>query len=123
MKDPWNAVVVDDHQAIRSTARRLLQAAGHPVLGDAANGADGIAMVLDLDPDVVLLDVVLPDMTGVEVARRLREAKARAAIILISSHELEDLGDPVAESGAHAFISKSDLTVEAVEALGPFSAN
>jgi len=119
MTDSWNAVVVDDHLAIRAIARKVLESAGHPVLGEAETGGEGLEQVIRLEPDVVLLDVSLPDMSGIEVARQLIAAGSRSAIILISSHEKEDLGDPVGESGAFAFLPKSGLTIEAVEALEP----
>jgi len=122
VNSPWNAVIIDDHLAIRQMTRRLLESGGHEVIGEAANGQDGLDAVWGLEPDVVLLDIALPDISGVEVAKQLKATGSKSAVVLISSYDLEDLGDPVAESGADAFLSKSDLTASSIEALGPFTA-
>jgi len=114
---PWTAVVIDDHLAIRDMTRRLIEAAGHSVLGEAATGAEGLAKVEELEPDVVVLDIVLPDLSGFEVARTLKDEGSEATIILMSSHELDDLGGSVEESGADAFISKSDISLKSLREL------
>ena len=66
-------LIVDDHPSFRATARRLLEIEGFAVLGEATDGASAIVEILRLAPDVVLLDVSLPDIDGFEVAARLRE--------------------------------------------------
>ena len=113
----WTAVVIDDHLAVRDMTRRLIEASGHRVLGEAATGAEGLDKVRDLDPDVVVLDIVLPDLSGFEVARTLKDDGSPATIVLMSSHELDDLGGSVEESGADAFISKSDISLDTLRAL------
>jgi len=115
--NPWTAVVIDDHLAVRDMTRRLIEAAGHSVLGEAATGAEGLAKVEELHPDVVVLDIVLPDLSGFEVARTLKDKGSEATIVLMSSHELDDLGGSVEESGADAFISKSDISLKALREL------
>jgi len=113
----WTAVVIDDHLAVRDMTRRLIEAAGHRVLGEAATAAEGIEVVRELDPDVVVLDIVLPDQSGFDVARTLKDDGTDATIVLMSSHELDDLGGSVEESGADAFISKSDISLDSLRAL------
>ena len=98
-------------------ARLALEADGFVVVGTATDGASAVAEVLRLRPDIVLLDVGLPDMTGFEVASRLREAASPAAIVLASSREKSDFGTLVADSGARGLIEKSLLSGEAVRAL------
>ena len=98
-------------------ARLALEADGLVVVGTAADGASGVAEVLRLAPDIVLLDVGLPDIDGFEVASRLREAASPAAIVLASSREKSDFGTLVADSGACGLIEKSLLSGEAVRAL------
>jgi len=110
-------VIVDDHPSFRAMARLALEADGFVVVGTAPDGASAVAEVLRLRPDVVLLDVGLPDMTGFEVASRLREAASPAAIVLASSRDKSDFGSLVAESGARGLIEKSLLSGEAVRAL------
>ena len=98
-------------------ARLALEADGFVVVGTATDGESAVAEVLRLRPDIVLLDVGLPDMTGFEVAARLREAASPAAIVLASSREQSDFGSLVADSGARGLIEKSLLSGEAVRAL------
>ncbi len=110
-------MIVDDHPSFRAMARLALEADGLVVVGTAADGASGVAEVLRLAPDIVLLDVGLPDIDGFEVASRLREAASPAAIVLASSRDKSDFGTLVAESGARGLIEKSLLSGEAVRAL------
>jgi len=110
-------VIVDDHPSFRAMARLALEADGLVVVGTAADGASAVTEVLRLVPDIVLLDVGLPDMTGFEVAATLREAGSPAAIVLASSRDQSDFGTLVADSGARGLIEKSLLSGEAVRAL------
>ena len=71
---PTSVLIVDDHPSFRLSARRMLEADGYAVVGEAEDGAAAIAAVRELDPDLVLLDVQLPDLDGFEVAARLRAA-------------------------------------------------
>jgi DNA-binding NarL/FixJ family response regulator len=101
-------LVVDDHDGFRSTARRLLEAEGWEVVGEAADGATAIAAAIDLRPDLVLLDIGLPDIDGFAVADRLA-ADGAPAIVLVSSRERAAYGHRLASSAAAGFISKGDL--------------
>jgi DNA-binding NarL/FixJ family response regulator len=113
-------LIVDDHPSFRATARLLLEVEGYDVVGEAAAGEAAIAAARELRPDLVLLDVNLPDIDGFEVAQRLSD-DARGgpapAIILISSRDPSDYGTLVATSGARGFIPKADLSGDAVAAL------
>jgi CheY-like chemotaxis protein len=111
------ALIVDDHPSFRHFARKLLDSAGYVVVGDAEDGASAIAAVRALQPDVVLLDVLLPDMTGFDVARELAEQPERPLVVLTSSRSASDLGSLVRTEHAKRFISKRDLTVAALAAL------
>jgi CheY-like chemotaxis protein len=110
-------LVVDDHPSFRRFASRLLQAAGFSVVDEAEDGASALAAVRRLRPDVVLLDVLLPDTTGFEVAEALAADPGGPVVVLTSSRELADLGGSVERSSARGFISKKDLTASAVAAL------
>ena len=111
------ALIVDDHPSFRRFARKLLESAGYVVVGDADDGVSGIAAVHALRPDVVLLDVLLPDMTGFDVAKALAAQPERPLVVLTSSRSAADLGSLVRTEHATGFISKRDLTVAALAAL------
>jgi DNA-binding NarL/FixJ family response regulator len=114
---PTTALIVDDHPSFRRLARKLLEAADYVVVGEAEDGASGIAAVRELRPDVVLLDVLLPDMTGFAVAKQLAGMSDRPLVVLTSSRSAADLGPLVGTEDANGFISKRDLTVAALAAL------
>jgi len=114
---PTTALIVDDHPSFRRFARKLLESAGYLVIGDAQDGASAIAAVGALRPDVVLLDVLLPDMTGFAVAKELAARPERPLVVLTSSRSASDLGSVVRTEHAKGFISKRDLTVAALVAL------
>jgi DNA-binding NarL/FixJ family response regulator len=114
---PMTALIVDDHPSFRRFARKLLEAAGLVVLGEAGDGAAALAAARALRPDVILLDVLLPDTTGFEVARALAAWPERPLVVLTSSRSAADLGGLAGLGGTAGFIPKSDLTVAALAAL------
>jgi DNA-binding NarL/FixJ family response regulator len=110
-------LIVDDHAGFRASARRLAEAAGLEVAGEAADAASGLAAARTLRPDVVLLDVQLPDASGFAVAEALARDGAGPRVILVSSRDRDDLGPLVDTCGAHGFIAKARLTREALTRL------
>lgn len=110
-------LIVDDHPSFRATARALLESEGFDVVGEAADGATAIEAVKSLRPDVVLLDVYLPDIDGFKVATTLTKNGRGAAIVLTSSRDARDFGPLVRESGARGFIPKAELSGATLTAL------
>jgi DNA-binding NarL/FixJ family response regulator len=110
-------LIVDDHPSFRASARRMLEADGYVVVGEAADGACAIDAVRELEPEVVLLDIRLPDADGFQVAERLAANVAAPAIVLTSSHDRSDFGYEIVVSPAHGFIAKSELSAEAITSL------
>src|SRR5512132_1335317 len=111
-------LIVDDHPSFRATARALLQAEGYDVVGEAENGVGAMRQARDLQPDVVLLDVQLPDFDGFEVAARLTGQDGSAIeVVLCSSRDGSDFGPLVAQSGARGFIPKAELSGAALKAV------
>jgi DNA-binding NarL/FixJ family response regulator len=110
-------LIVDDHPSFRASARMLLESEGFDVIGEAEDGASALRAVEELRPDVVLLDVQLPDIDGIEVAARLSENGSGPAIVLTSSRDLADLGLVRERSPVRGFIPKAELSGAALEAL------
>jgi DNA-binding NarL/FixJ family response regulator len=109
-------LIVDDHQPFRAVARELLEGAGYAVAGEAADAAEALRAVAADAPDVVLLDVQLPDGDGFAIASALAAAGG-PAVVLISSREADDYGRRVASCGARGFIPKSKLSAASFAAL------
>jgi DNA-binding NarL/FixJ family response regulator len=105
-------LIVDDHDGFRSWARQILSMEGFDVVGEAADGASAIDAVLALRPEVVLLDVQLPDIEGFEVAERIA---GTTRVVLTSSRDALDYGSRIAHSPAVGFLPKADLTGHALE--------
>jgi DNA-binding NarL/FixJ family response regulator len=110
-------VIVDDHAGFRSSARELLELDEFSVVGEAGDGAAALAAVARLEPEVVLLDIGLPDMSGFDVAEQIAIADRRATVVLISSRSPDQVSARVHRCGAAGFIAKDDLTGAALEAL------
>ncbi len=114
---PCSVLIVDDHPGFRAQLRALLVAAGYDVAGEAADGDSGVRMARDSQPDVVLLDVQLPDLSGFEVSRLVLGEPDPPAIVLISSREAADYGSRIERSGALGFIPKAELSARALEVV------
>ena len=114
-----NVLIVDDHPSFRANARALLEAEGFAVVGEAADGESALRAVDELSPELVLLDVQLPDLDGFEIARRLTNGGGGGgpAVVLVSSRDGSDFGPLVERSGARGFIPKAELSGAALSAL------
>jgi DNA-binding NarL/FixJ family response regulator len=108
-------VIVDDHAAFRSSARRMLEAEGFEIVGEAEDGASAVETVRATAPDVVLLDIALPDASGYDVAEQLDDGPS---VVLTSSRSQSDLGRRrLHASRAVGFIPKDRLSGEAITSL------
>jgi CheY-like chemotaxis protein len=110
-----SVLVVDDHLSFRDTARQLLESEGYLVVGEAGDGMEALRAAAELEPDLVLLDVNLPDIDGFDVAARLTGESHAPAVILVSSRDGADFGPCVERSGARGFIPKADLCGAEIE--------
>jgi DNA-binding NarL/FixJ family response regulator len=109
---PQTVLIVDDNPRFRVRARRWLEAEGYTVVGEAADGAEALTASMISRPEVVLLDVQLPDMSGLQVAERLARDPEAPAVVLTSTHDLDEFGDAVERCGARGFVPKAELTGE-----------
>jgi DNA-binding NarL/FixJ family response regulator len=110
-------LVVDDHPSFRRSASALLVAEGYDVVAEAEDGASAVALVNEVEPDLVLLDVQLPDMDGFAVAERLLADDPELEIVLVSSRDGSSYGPLIEASGARGFLAKGDLSGQALERL------
>lgn len=102
-------LLVDDHAGFRRVARRLLESGGLNVVGEAADGREALALVRTLRPDVVVLDVLLPDMDGFVVATRLAALPTPPLIVLISSLTRDELGTRIDAAPVAGFLAKDEF--------------
>jgi DNA-binding NarL/FixJ family response regulator len=105
-----SVLIVDDHEGFRSSASALLEAEGFDVIGEASDGATALEEAERLRPDLVLLDIRLPDLDGFAVAERLAAEREPPAVVLISSREAAVYGTRVKTARARGFISKRELS-------------
>jgi two-component system response regulator EvgA len=115
---PLRILIVDDHPEFRRHARRMLESDGHVVIGEAQDSASAIERTAALRPDVVLLDVNLPDESGLRIVDRLCPPGSRVpAIVLTSTRAVRDLEPLLRRSRARGFIPKDELSGSRIEAL------
>ena len=112
-------LIVDDNAPFRSIARQVLTADGFLVVGEAADGAEAIRTCGELHPDIVLLDVQLPDIDGFAVASVLTSRIDPPAVVLVSSRSSTDYGSRIEDCHARGYIAKAELSGDAVRRLLP----
>lgn len=113
-------LVADDHEVVRRGVRTLLEAKGYEVVGETVDGLETLAMVQRLAPDLVVLDIGMPLLNGLDVARRIRKTAPHTEILILSMHYSEKTTLDVLEAGVRGYVLKSDggaHLVAAIEAL------
>jgi DNA-binding NarL/FixJ family response regulator len=110
-------LIVDDHAEFRALARAMLERGGFEVVGEAVDGAETLMAVAQMRPEVVLLDVQLPDVNGFDVARALCEGEDAPIVVMVSTRDAADFGGRLERSGARGFIAKSRLSGPALAEL------
>ena len=111
-------LVVDDQPPFREAVRMVVEmTAGFQVAGEAVNGQEGIEMTQTLRPDLVLMDVQMPGIDGIEATRRITELDDPPHVVVMSTHESGDYQETAVLAGADAFIAKSEFGMDALEDL------
>ena len=110
-------LVVDDHASFRTCASAVLVSEGYDVVGQAADGEAAVELARELAPELVLLDIQLPDMDGFAVAERMLAHDPAVQIVLVSSRDRASYGPRIEQSGARGFVAKADLTGAAIARL------
>jgi DNA-binding NarL/FixJ family response regulator len=109
-------LLADDHQMLRQGLRRSMEDEGFEVVGEASDGAEAVRMACDLRPDVVLMDVSMPEIDGVEATRQIRAALSQARIIMLTMHADQDVIQRAINAGASGYLVK-DCSIDEVVAV------
>jgi DNA-binding NarL/FixJ family response regulator len=112
-----SVLIVDDHAGFREHARRLLECEGYTVVGEAADCVSALDATKEVEPELVLVDVYLPDADGFELTDRILALPDPPTVVLTSSRDGAELEPCVRRCGAHGFVPKSELSREAIEEL------
>ncbi len=111
-------LVADDHSIVRRGVRALLEThPGWKVCGEAATGAEAVKQAKRLRPDVAVVDVTMPDLSGFEATRQIREAVPQTEVLILTVHESEQALRELLDAGALGYVSKSDLDLNLVAAV------
>ena len=118
---PVRVLVADDHAILRQGIKSMLEARlGWQVVGEAANGRDAVEKAARLKPDIVLLDITMPELNGIEATRQILKAAPGTQILILTMHESEKTMREVLQAGARGYVLKSDAPgdlLAAIEAL------
>jgi DNA-binding NarL/FixJ family response regulator len=113
-----NVFLADDHAVVRDGLRFLLEAEGDiKVVGDAANGRDAVRLVSELRPDIVILDIAMPELNGIEAAKQIREADPSAQIIMLSMYSSAEHVFRALQAGARGYLLKESGGTDVVQAV------
>lgn len=122
MTEPIRILLADDHPAFRNGVRdRLAQEADMLIVGESGNGLEALEMARTLQPDVFLLDIDLPDLSGVQILKHLADEKSSVRVLILSAYESEDFIFRVIDHGASGYLGKHEplqVIVEAVRGVG-----
>ena len=111
-------LIADDHEIFRRGLRSLLES--HPeweVCGEAIDGQEAVERARDLDPDVVVLDITMPRLNGLEAAQMIRNEAPRSKMVILSQHEASLMKQAALSAGAHAYVTKSEVSRELMMAI------
>jgi NarL family two-component system response regulator LiaR len=118
MTEPISVLIVDDHAVVRRGIRALLESEeGFLVVGDVGSGGEAVLLAADLAPDVVLMDLVMPEMDGVKATRLLKQTSPRSQVIVLTSYHEDEHIFPAIRAGALSYLLKSTALDELVEAV------
>ncbi|HEV3219638.1 MAG TPA: response regulator transcription factor [Candidatus Acidoferrales bacterium] len=116
-------LIADDHELVRRGIRGLLHARpGWKVVGEAANGREAVEKATRLKPDVVIIDVTMPDLDGLQATRMIRDANPDMRVVVLTMHESDQMVRRVLDAGARGYVLKSDLAPHLVKAVKDVSA-
>ena len=110
-------LLVDDHKLLRQGLRRAVEEAGFEVVGEAGDGEEAVRLAIELQPDLVLMDVTMPVLDGIEATRRLRQSAPEARVVILTMHGEEETIDRALRAGAVAYLLKDCSTDQVADTL------
>jgi len=118
---PLRIVIVDDHAVVRRGVRALLESQpGWEVIAEATTGREAVDVARRLQPDIVVMDLSLPELNGLEATRQIRKETSRTEVLVLTMHHAEELARNVLQAGARGYVLKSDADdnlIAAIESL------
>ena len=115
--EPISILIVDDHTLMRQGLRRILEEAGMKVVGEAENGKQAVELAGSLDSDVILMDIQMPEMDGIEATRKIKEADSGATVVMLTMHEEEQFLFEAIKAGAIGYLLKSRAPQELIQVI------
>ena len=114
----FKILIVDDHEVVRQGVRTILRSRPQwEVCGEAVNGKDAIEKAKTLDPDVIIMDITMPEMSGIEATREITKLGLRSAVLVFTMHESKNLSTTVQDAGARGFVLKSHAARDLLDAI------
>jgi two-component system, NarL family, nitrate/nitrite response regulator NarL len=110
-------LIADDHEIIRAGVRAILNWQNDVEIVEASNGQEAIEQARKTNPDVIILDVTMPIMTGIEAARRLKSEMPQVPILILSMHEGESMANELARIGVQGYVSKNEASAKLPAAI------
>ena len=112
---PVRVLIVDDQAPFREASRMVVEMTdGFEVVGEASDGEEAVRMAAELRPDLVVMDVQMPKMNGIEATRAIAATDDAPRILVMSTHESGDYGGPALDAGAAAFMSKAEFGMDSL---------
>lgn len=116
--DTISVLLADDHVLVRQGTRELLEREGDlEVVGEAGDGEEAVALAVDLRPDVVIMDIAMPKLSGIEATRRIKSAQPDSAVLILSAYDDDQYVFALLEAGAAGYLLKDVPAQELVEAI------
>src|SRR6201998_1873663 len=115
---PARILIADDHEVVRQGIRTILRARPQwDICGEAVNGKDAVEQAKQLKPDAIIMDITMPEMSGIEATREITKLRLHAAVLVFTMHESKNLASTVQEAGARGFVLKSHAARDLLDAL------
>ena len=115
-------LLADDHKVVRQGTRALLSTIPEwEIVGEADNGRDAVSLTAELKPDIVILDIAMPELNGLDAARQIKKISPETEVLIFTAQEAEELVHDVFDSGARSYIMKTDAADHLIDAIKALS--